>query len=111
MPVRRYRRRYLALKLEGSRPEGPGELLSLVSDALVGLFGEHGAAGARLKLIEYDADRGVAILRCAHTHMGLVRAALASITADREGRPLAIHVVDVSGTLRALRKRLPTRAR
>ena len=111
MPVRPYRKRYLALKLEGSRPEEGEELLALVLDALVELFGESGAAGARLKLIEYDAGRGVAILRCSHTHMGLVRASLASITANRAGQPLAIHVVDASGTLRALRKRLPTRAR
>ena len=61
MPVRPYRRRYLALRLEGSRPEEGEELLALVLDALVELFGESGAAGARLKLIEYDAGRGLAI--------------------------------------------------
>ncbi len=107
--MKRYRRRYLALVLEGAVPEDSGELLQLVREALVRLFGESGAAGARLKLIEYDAGRRVGILRCAHNHMGAVRAAIASITAGPGGQPLAVHVVDVSGTLRALRKRLPPR--
>jgi len=107
--VRKYKRRYLALKLEGSLPQRASELEELVLNAIIELFGEDGAANARLKLIEYDASRGVGILRCSHRHMALVRAALAAIT-ERGGEPLAVHVVDVSGTLRALRKRLPTRA-
>lgn len=108
MPVRRYKRRYLAVQVEGARPRNARELEELVLNAILRLSGELGASSATIKIIEYDAERGVGIIRCPHLRMGLVRAALASITA-LDGRPTALHVVDVSGTLRALRKRLPSR--
>ena len=108
--MRRYRRRYLALMLEGSVPGGGRELEQAILNAIIELFGEDKAADARLKLIEYDASAGLAIIRCAHKCLTPVRAAIASIT-ELDGRPLAIHVLDVSGTLRALRKRLPSRAK
>ena len=109
MPVRRRRKRYLALRAEGNVPKDGRELEEIILKALLSLFGQDGASRADLKLIEYDGEEGVGIVRCSHKHMGLVRAAIASVV-EHEGRPLAIHVVDVSGTLRALRKRLPSRA-
>ena len=108
MPVRRTRRRYLAIEIEGERPRDAKELEQLILDAVVSLFGEVGASEASFKVIEYDASKGVGIIRCPHLKMGLVRAAMASVT-NLRGSPTAIHVVDVSGTLRALRKRLPSR--
>ncbi len=110
MPVRRLRKRYLGLKVEGNLPGDGRELEELLLKAILSLFGQDGASRAGLRLVEYDASRGVGIVRCWHKHMGLVRAAIASIT-EHDGKPVAIHVVDASGTLRALRKRLPSRAR
>ena len=109
MPVREVRKRYLALKVEGSTPEDGRELEEIILRALLDLFGQDGASRADLKLIEYDGEKGIGIVRCSHKHMGLVRAAIASVV-EHDGKPIAIHVVDVSGTLRALRKRLPSRA-
>ena len=108
--VRARRKRYLALKVEGEGPRNAGELEEVVLKAIIGLFGQDGAAKAGVKVVEYDPARGVGIVRCYHEHMGLVRASLASVV-EHGGRPLALHVVDVSGTLRALRKRLPSRSR
>ena len=110
MPVRERRKRYLALKAEGAIPKDARELEEIVLKAILSLFGQDGASRAGLKVIEYDGGKGVGILRCFHDSMGLVRASLASVV-ENEGKPLALHVVDVSGTLRALRKRLPSRAR
>ena len=108
MPVRRSRRRYLAIYIEGARPSGPGELEELIFSSLLRLFGEVGASKALFKVIDYDGEEGLAIIRCGHEHMGLLRAALAAIT-DVRGSPTALHVIDVSGTSKALRKRLPSR--
>ena len=108
MPVRRSRRRYLAIYIEGAKPGGAKELEELIFSSLLRLFGEVGASKASFRVVEYDAGEGVAVVRCGHKHAGLVRAALAAIT-DVGGRPAALHVLDVSGTLRALRKRLPSR--
>ena len=109
MPVRK-RRRYLLLGLEGNAPAEAGDLVGLILSAVVEFFGEDRAVGAGLKLIEYDRDRRLAVLRCSHDCLRFVRAAIASIT-EWGGHPLAVHVLDVSGTLRALRRRLPSRAK
>jgi len=108
LPVREVRKRYLAIYIDGARPEKLDELEELIFSSLLRLFGEIGASKAFFKVISYDVGEGLAIIRCGHKHMGLIRAALAAIT-DIRGRPTALHVIDVSGTSRALRKRLPSR--
>ena len=108
MPIRRSRRRYLAVYIEGARPSGQDELEELIYSSLLRLFGEIGASKAFFKIISYDEGGGIAIIRCGHECLGLIRAALAAIT-DIGGRPTALHVIDVSGTSKALRERLPSR--
>ena len=110
MPVRRMKRRYLALRIEGARPSDEAALRRLILEALVRLFGEDGVVKTRPKIIEYRPSEGIGIVGCSHKHMGLLRAALASVV-EVDGEPIALHVVDVSGTLRTLRKRLSSRAR
>ncbi len=72
--------------------------------AVTRLFGEYGASQVNLNLIEYDAQRNYAVLRCSHRALDMVRAAVASIT-EINGKPAAIQVPAVSGTLKALRKK------
>ena len=108
MPIRRSRRRYLAIYIEGARPSGQDELEELIYSSLLRLFGEIGASKAFFKIISYDEGGGIAIIRCGHECLGLIRAALTAIT-DIRGRPTALHVIDVSGTSKALRERLPSR--
>lgn len=102
--TRLVRRRYLALKLEG---EGIFDR-NMVSDALWGavlrLFGEVGVSQAGLYLIEFDAEKMSGILRCSHKALPSVKAAISSVT-KIGGRPAAIHVLRVSGTLKALRRK------
>ena len=58
-------------------------------------------------LIRYDAQRNYGVLRCSHGALDVVRAAVASITGINE-KQAAIHVLGVSGTLKALGKKFPT---
>lgn len=76
-----------------------------VWSAVTRLFGEYGASQTELALIDYDVEKCFAIIRTRHTALGMVRAALASIT-KMGGEPAAVHVLMVSGTLKALRKKV-----
>ena len=98
------RRRYLALKIVSEQPINRGNVMDAVWKAVHQLFGEYGASQASLILIECNSQRNYAIVRCSHTAVEMVRASIVSIT-EINGKPAAIHVLGVSGTLRALRKK------
>jgi RNase P/RNase MRP subunit POP5 len=78
--------------------------MDAVWNAVGKLYGEYGASRTGLKMIDYDAERRFLVVRAAHTAVEMVRTALASIT--RIGnKPVAIHVLAVSGTIKALYKK------
>ena len=79
--------------------------MKTVWDAIIQLFGEHGASQTDLALIKYNPERNCAIVRCSHKALELVKASIASIT-EINGKPAAIHIQRVSGTLKALRKKV-----
>ncbi|MEM3699497.1 MAG: Rpp14/Pop5 family protein [Candidatus Bathyarchaeia archaeon] len=99
------RRRYLALKIDSNEPFSSKEFVDAVWSAISKLYGEYGASQTGLALIDYDMEKGFAVLRAAHTAVKMVRTALASIT-KIGNRPVAIHVLMVSGTIKALYKNL-----
>jgi len=78
--------------------------MNAVWTAIFQLFGEHGASQANLTPIDYNPQKGYAIVRCSHKALETVRASIASITEINE-KPATVHVLGVSGTLRALRKK------
>ena len=57
-----------------------------------------------LSLIDYDVEKKMAVIRVALAAVDLVRASLASIT-FLAGREAAVHVLAVSGTIKALREK------
>jgi len=101
---RRVRRRYLALRVISEQPVNGGDVMDAVWKAVVQLFGEYGASQASLSLIEYNLQKNYAIMHCSHKAVEMARASIASIT-EMNGKPVAMHVLGVSGTLRALRKK------
>lgn len=103
--LKRTRRRYLALKIDSDETFSSGELMDAVWNAVLKLYGEYGASRSGLKLIGYDAEKGLAVIRTLHTTVEMVRAALASITKIRD-KPAVIHVLTISGTIRALHKKI-----
>lgn len=101
----RVRRRYLALKIESNEKIFLKDFIEAVWSALSRLYGEYGASKAGLTPIDYDAERGFAIIRVFHAEVEKVRAAVASIT-EITNKPVAVHVINVSGTVKALRRKL-----
>ena len=99
------RRRYIGVRIESQGElEGRG-LAAALFGSLVKLFGEYGASLADLRLVDYHPDSRCAIFRCNHKAVEMVRASIAALK-DVDGEKTALRVIYVSGTLKALRKRL-----
>jgi ribonuclease P/MRP protein subunit POP5 len=78
--------------------------MNAVEASVQRLFGEYGASQANLKLIKFIPQKSQLVVRCSHKVLEHVRAAIASIIEINE-KTAAIHVVGVSGTLKALYKK------
>jgi RNase P/RNase MRP subunit POP5 len=101
---RRERRRYLALKVQSEQLINGRKVMDAVEASVQRLFGEYGASQAGLKLIEYTPQKSQLVIRCSHKVLEKVRAAITSTIKINE-KSVAIHVVGVSGTLKALSKK------
>ena len=99
------RRRYLALKIELKGNFSSRQIFNVIWNSVLQLYGEYGLSKTGLTFIDYHEKEKIMIIRTVHTAVDNVRAALASIT-NIDGEPAAIHVLKVSGTLKALRKNL-----
>jgi RNase P/RNase MRP subunit POP5 len=79
--------------------------MDAVWGAVLKLYGEYGASRTGLTLIDYNLEKRFAVVRVAHTAVDIVRTALASIT-KIGNKPAAIHILTVSGTIKALYKKI-----
>ena len=95
----------MAVKVVSERPVNGRDIIDSAWNAIIRLFGEHGASQANLSLIEFNSQKNYAVLCCSHVALEMVRASNASIT-EIDGTPVAIHGMWVSGTLRALRRKV-----
>ncbi len=99
--MKRAKRRYLALQLECEGVPSERELMDAIWASATKLYGEVGASLTGLALISFDVERKVAVVRASLVSLPSVRASLASVTSVA-GLPSALHVLAVSGTLKAL---------
>ena len=99
------KKRYLAFKIGSEQPVNKRDVTDAVWNAVLKLFGEYGASQISLALIEYDAEKNWGIMRCSRRTVEMVRASIASVTEINENS-VAMHVVGVSGTLKALRRKV-----
>ncbi len=99
--MKRVKRRYLALQLECEVLPTEREFIDGVWAAVTKLYGEVGASYSGLSLIDFDGERKIAIVRVSLIALSFVRASLATITSF-VGRSASVHVLSVSGTLKAL---------
>ena len=101
---RRERRRYLALEVQSEQSFDERTVMDAVEASVQRLFGEYGASKANLRLIKGVPQKCQLVIRCSHKALEEVKAAIAS-TIEVNGKAAALHVVGVSGTLRALYKK------
>jgi len=94
----------LAVKVDSEHTFREREIMDSVWNAVFRLFGEYGASKTGLSLVDLSEDGRTVFLRCFHDALEMVRASVASVTAIRD-LDVALRVVGVSGTLKALRRR------
>ena len=99
--MKRVKRRYLALQLICDSVPAERDFIDAVWAAVTKLYGEVGASLTGLALINFDMERKVAVLRVSLAALSMVRASLATITSIA-GKEATVHVLGVSGTLKAL---------
>ncbi len=99
--MKRVKRRYLALQIDCEVLPSEREFIDAVWGSVTRLFGEVGASMTGLALINFDAERKMAVVRVSLATLPMARASLAAITSVL-GREASVHVLAVSGTLKAL---------
>lgn len=109
MPIR-VKRRYIAIKINSEATPSSKDFMKALWDSLIKLFGEYGASKTGVTLIEYQDEEKTAIIRVFHKEVETIRAALAAI-AKINDKPAAVHVIKVSGTIRALKNKLKAKKR
>jgi RNase P/RNase MRP subunit POP5 len=97
----RIKRRYLALQIEVEGIPSEREIMDSIWTAVTKLFGEVGASLTGLAMIRFDVERRIAVIRTSLVSLRSVRASLATITSIA-GSDASVHVLAVSGTLKAL---------
>ena len=99
--MKRVKRRYLALQLESETLPTEREFIDAVWASVTKLYGEVGASTTGLSLINFDVEGKIAVIRTSLASLNIVRSSVATIT-KINGKEAAVHVLVVSGTLKAL---------
>ena len=99
--MKRVKRRYLALQLDCEIVGSEREFIDAVWAAVTKLYGEVGASTTGLCLINFDVERKIAVIRTSLAALNIVKASVAAITSIF-GKDAVVHVLAVSGTLKAL---------
>jgi RNase P/RNase MRP subunit POP5 len=99
--LKRVKRRYLALQLECESLPGEREFIDAIWVSTTKLYGEVGASLTGLSLINFDAERKIFVVRCLLAMLPQVRSSIACVTSVA-GNAASLHVLSVSGTLKAL---------
>jgi RNase P/RNase MRP subunit POP5 len=103
--LKRAKRRYLAVAIDSRETFDYHEFMDAIWNAVSKLFGEYGASQTGLSLIDYNETEKLAVIRTWNKTIEMVRTALASMT-QIENKQLALHVLAVSGTIKALHEKL-----
>jgi len=102
--IRQVRPRYLAIQVDSDESLEENDVKDAIWNAILQLFGEHGASKAGLFLTSYEKQKKQLVLRCSHNALPMVHAAVVSITKIKS-KPATLHVSKISGTLKALSKK------
>lgn len=102
--MRRQKSRYLAVLIESEEIIDERDFSEAIWRSLLRLFGIYGASKSKMQVIEYDGSKGYAVVRCLLSALRMVRCSIATVIRI-DNRPVAFHVIGISGTLKALRRK------
>jgi len=102
--LKRQKRRYLMVQVEGESTPSEREFIDAVWAAIVKLYGDVGASSSGLSLISFDAVRSIGVLRVWLSAVPTVRSSVATLTSIT-GKGTSVHVLAISGTIKSLWER------
>ena len=103
--MKRGKRRYLAIQIDSSYFFHPRDILDEIWNSIHKLYGEYGASKISLRLIDYNQENTQVIIRSDLLSLNLVRSSIATITSINN-KQVSLHVISISGTIKALKKNL-----
>ncbi|UCH01613.1 MAG: hypothetical protein JSV20_07100 [Candidatus Bathyarchaeota archaeon] len=101
--VKKFRRRYLVFKLITKSPLSKYDILNILKKELVQIKGQYSPSLQYIRVISYNRNRGLGILRCDHMLVEDLRLAFKNI--QRSRYVVQAEIVGVSGTLKALKRK------
>ncbi|MDI9619931.1 MAG: Rpp14/Pop5 family protein [Candidatus Nezhaarchaeota archaeon] len=101
--VKRIRWRYLVLHVHAPLDLEARDLERSLRGHIRMFLGVYGLSRCPFKLVAYDREGKIGIVRCPHDSVEALRAALAFLS-DIGGVPSSLHVVKSSGTIKKARK-------
>jgi RNase P/RNase MRP subunit POP5 len=102
--VRLVRRRYIAFKLNCAPFISKRELLAIFMEKIAAKIGKEGSEIYNIRIIEYDLNTGIGIVRCNHRALGLLLSVLRDST-EAFGK-YSIETQRVSGSIKTLKRKL-----
>ena len=106
MPLKRESFRYLLLKIimKNINAELNREKLqSALFNSILNLFGEAGLVESKFKLLIFNEEKKIAVVKCAKNFINNFRAAIALIT-NLNNEEALIFIAKVSGTIKGIKK-------
>ena len=97
----RMKERYILFEVVSEAPAGEADVKNAAYNSILSFLGEYGSSLANPKFIGYDAKTKQAVVRCNHTELQKVKAALA-LCSSINGKKAALRIKKVSGTIAGL---------
>ena len=100
-PTMREKHRYILFKVEAASPVSEEQVKRAAYGAILSFLGEYGSSLANPKFIGFREKEGLAAIRCSHSEVEKVKAALA-LCNSIDGKRAALRLKKVSGTIAGL---------
>ena len=101
----REKKRYILFSVASDVSFDEASVVRAINNIILSIFGSFGASKINSKLLEWNRERGIGILKCERSSKNKAIVALQFIR-EINGAKASINVIAVSGTIKALRDRL-----
>jgi ribonuclease P/MRP protein subunit POP5 len=101
-PAKRERNRYIVYEVLSDSPASGEEMGKAIWASALSFLGELGVSRSGLRVVDFDEKKQKGVVKATHNHVDEVRVAL-SLVKEAGKKPVALHVVGVSGILKKAR--------